>query len=648
MAQASGRRHRRLALLVAIVMAMTACTGAPRPPGQQAPPGAEEVAEALADSLASGSITALPLAGDPARAEVDHQQVTGLMSGLLPHVEVTGIDYTDQGTRATTQLHQRYSFEGGEWEFTSTATLRHDGSGWLIEWDPTIVHPDLDATSRLYHERTTAKRGPILDATGAAIVEDRPVQRVGIDKTRVAPEQTDASARALAGLLGIDVEAYAQQVAASGPQAFVVAIVLREGQVPPALEQITGAVGFPADLPLAPTPTFARGLLGVAGEATAEVIEASGGKVKMGDVAGLSGLQKTHDEQLRGTAGHSVIAIRRSEPQLAELPPPSPSPDASTPSAQATPKPPNRTLFLLAPVDGEPLRLTMELALQQRAEDLLAGQSSLVMVTVLDAASGAILAAASSPTAGAQPFVTTGRYPPGSTMKVSTALALIRRGYTPDSLVDCTTRAEVNGRVFTNYPGYPAAFNGLISLRTALQQSCNTAFMNAGSGLGPSELADAAASLGLGVDYETGFDAFYGAVPLSDDPVVRTAATIGQGNVLASPMAMAAEAASVAAGHTVVPYLVVGHQPTPTAAPLTESEASMLRDMMGAVVEGGTLTGLRGVLEGGKSGTAEYTNDVPPKSHAWTIGYVGRYAIAVMDYEGRGSVSQDVLRAMLG
>ena len=113
-------------------------------------------------------------------------------------------------------------------------------------------------------------------------------------------------------------------------------------------------------------------------------------------------------------------------------------------------------------------------------------------------------------------------------------------------------------------------------------------------------------------------------------------------------MAMAAEAASVAAGHTVVPYLVVGHQPTPTAAPLTESEASMLRDMMGAVVEGGTLTGLRGVLEGGKSGTAEYTNDVPPKSHAWTIGYVGRYAIAVMDYEGRGSVSQDVLRAMLG
>ena len=69
--------------------------------------------------------------------------------------------------------------------------------------------------------------------------------------------------------------------------------------------------------------------------------------------------------------------------------------------------------------------------------------------------------------------------------------------------------------------------------------------------------------------------------------------------------------------------------------------------MMGAVVAGGTLTGLQGVLEGGKSGTAEYTDDVPPKSHGWTIGYAGRYAICVMDYEHTGPPLQDVVRALL-
>lgn len=655
MNRATARGLRRVAVVLAFVLALTSC-GQGSPLAPKPPEGAPAVAEQLAQALHSGSVGALPVTGDAERVVLDHAQLMGGMDDLLPEVSVGGIDYDASGLVASVQLNQRLAFAQGDWTFASAATLRHGEAGWQVEWSPAIVHSELSATSRLYYERTAAKRGSILDAGGAAIVEDRPVYRVGIDKTRADPEQLDASARALAALVGIEADPYAELVAAAGPQAFVLAIVLREGQVPPAIEQIPGASAFATTLPLAPTSTFARGILGVAGEATAEVISASGGAVQMGDIVGLSGLQKIHDEQLRGQPGHSVFMIKRSEAQLASLPPPTPTPgsvasvapsSAGSPSPSATPKPPNQLLFSLAPVDGEPLRLTMELDLQRRAEDLLAGYQSLVMVAVLDRQTGAILAAANSPTAGAQSFVTTGRYPPGSTMKVATALALIRRGYTPDSTVQCSRTAEVNGRVFSNYPGYPASLTGQISLRTALEQSCNTAFINAGRELGATELHDAAASLGIGVDFETGFDAFYGAVPPSDDPVVRAAATIGQGNVLMSPMAMAAEAASAGSGHTVIPYLLAGQQPTPTAAPLTDDEAAKLRDMMGAVVAGGTLMGLRGVLEGGKSGTAEYTNDDPPKTHSWTIGYAGRYAICVMDYDHGGTLTQDVLRAML-
>ena len=643
------RTIRRLAAVLAFLLAITGCTNNPGSPFAPTPPdGVGQLAAQLADALSAGTIGGLALTGDAERAETDYQQAMSAMSGLLPEVDVGEIGYDGKQT-ADVQLVQRYIFPQANFEFTSTAVLRQVGEQWRLEWAPTIVHPDLDANSRLYHERTPAKRGSILDAAGAAIVEDRDVYRVGIDKTRVEPGQTDASARALAELVGIEAEPYAQLVAASGPQAFVLAITLREGTVPPAIEQIPGAAAFADTLPLAPTATFARGILGVAGEATAEIIAASDGAIQLGDVVGLSGLQKIHDEQLRGLPGHSITAIRRSDSQLAELPPEtsSPAPPSSASGTPATPKPPNRTLFSVDPVAGTPLQLTMELDLQYRAEQVLAGYSTLVMVAVLDRQTGAILAAASSPSAGAQSFVTTGRYPPGSTMKVATSLALLRRGYTPDSMVDCTPTAEVNGRVFTNYPGYPDAFTGWIPLRTALQQSCNTAFMNAAAGLGKTELHDAAASLGIGVDFETGFDAFYGSVEPSDDPVVRAAAVIGQGNVLMSPMALAAEAASAGSGHTVVPYLLAGQAPTPTAAPLTESEAADLRDMMGAVVAGGTLTGLQGVLEGGKSGTAEYTDDVPPKSHGWTIGYAGRYAICVMDYEHTGPPLQDVVRALL-
>lgn len=649
MKRVPGLRRGWFAVLLALVLALSACTGGSEGGEQRnVPPGAPELAAKLAAALAAGEVTGLPLTGDAARAELDHKQVTVGMAGLWPEVDVGEITYSDDGHVATANLEQRYPFKQGDWTFTSTATLYHADDGWKLAWSPAIVHPELEPTTRLYRERLTAPRAPIIDANGVPIVEDRPVYRVGIDKTHISEDQFEDSARQLAAAVGVDADPFVQEVLNAGPQAFVVAITLRDGQVPADIELIPGVRAMGTSLPLAPTASFARGILGVSGEATAEVIEASDGAILMGDIVGLSGIQRIHDEQLRGVAGQTITIIKRTDNQLAELPPPTPSTEPGVlPSSPSTPKPPNQVLFQVAPTPGTPLQLTMEIALQQRAEDLLAAQPSLVMVAVLDTSTGGLLAAANSPVAGAQSFVTTGRYPPGSTMKVATALALIRAGYTPESPVNCSATAEVHGKVFTNYPGYPAAHVGQIPLQTALRESCNTAFINASRDLDPQALSQAAASLGMGVDYETGFDAFYGSVEPSDDPVVRAANTIGQGNVLASPMSMAAEAASVAAGRTVIPHLIAGQAPTPDAAPLTEQEAAMLRQMMTAVVADGTLMPLRGVLNGGKSGTAEYTNDVPPKTHSWTVGYVGRYAIAVMDYEGRGSVSMDVLRAML-
>ena len=61
-------------------------------------------------------------------------------------------------------------------------------------------------------------------------------------------------------------------------------------------------------LPLAPTRTFARALLGTAAEANAEQIEKSGGALKAGDTTGTGGLQQQYDAQLRGSDGIQVFA----------------------------------------------------------------------------------------------------------------------------------------------------------------------------------------------------------------------------------------------------------------------------------------------------------------------------------------------------
>jgi cell division protein FtsI/penicillin-binding protein 2 len=113
---------------------------------------------------------------------------------------------------------------------------------------------------------------------------------------------------------------------------------------------------------------------------------------------------------------------------------------------------------------------------------------------------------------------------------------------------------------------------------------------------------------------------------------------IGQGKDEASPLAMAAVAASVSAGKTVVPHLVSGHQATPTAKPLTSAETAQLRQMMRAVVTEGSAGRVLGDLSGpapiAKTGTAEYGTSKPPKTHAWMIAAQGDLAVAVFVADG--------------
>src|SRR5690606_23359309 len=117
----------------------------------------------------------------------------------------------------------------------------------------------------------------------------------------------------------------------------------------------------------------------------------------------------------------------------------------------------------------------------------------------------------------------------------------------------------------------------------------NTALIGARDTATQSALAQAAGSLGLGLDHDLGFPAYLGSVPAEAEGTAHAAAMIGQGEVLASPLAMAAVAASVAAGQTVTPVLVPEAAPEPAAPPalLTDDEATLLRNMMRAAVTDG-------------------------------------------------------------
>ncbi|NHB84884.1 hypothetical protein G7085_10445 [Tessaracoccus sp. HDW20] len=224
---------------------------------------------------------------------------------------------------------------------------------------------------------------------------------------------------------------------------------------------------------------------------------------------------------------------------------------------------------------GRPITLSLDRDLQAKAESVLSTQAGLATLVVIDLTTGGMVAAAQSPSGGSYPYATYGRYAPGSTFKVATALAMIRGGMGSTSTVQCPSQLKVSTYTFGNYSGYPSSALGSITLNDAFKYSCNTAFVGA-TGVTGDALHAAAGSLGVGTDYDAGFTSNFGTVA-PGNAIDLAASRIGQGQVTMSPMGMAAVAASVASGKTVVPWLVQGHQATPTAAPSPRQRPSSCR-----------------------------------------------------------------------
>lgn len=642
-----------LVALVSAILLLAGCTngGAPTPNGDDP----ERAATELATGLTKLDLKPVEfVAASSENVDAAFQTLVRGMGSVAPQVSVDSVDRS--GSAATASLDVSWTFPGvpSTWTYTTTAQLQNDNGRWKTAWQASIVEPQLNGSNRLSQRRLAAERGKVLGQDGEALVKSRSVVRIGIDKTTFDGDANSGadgdaaqrSATALAKLVGINAKAYGKLVAGAGDQAFVEAITFRadDDDRPgnKAVYAIKGALPVEGTAMLAPTRDFARPILGTVGDATKEIVDDSEGAVVAGDQVGLSGLQKRYDVSLRGTPGVEV--------RLLPLTPPSSSSSASTsaPSASPTTSPeptasPSSsaapvTVFEVKPVVGKDLQLTLNLYLQKLAEKTLADTKPASAIVAIRPSTGAIVAAANGPGNDGQNLATVGQAAPGSTFKVVSSLALLREGMKPSSKLTCPATITVDGRRFKNYSDYPSSSLGAISFQTALAQSCNTAFIGARTTLDDGDLAKAAASLGVGVDYDTGFPSFFGKVPKDSSGTGGAAAMIGQGTVLASPMTMAGVIASVSGGRTVLPTLVEGQTAESTAAPLTEGEAKALRTMMRAVVTDGsgrTLDSLSGPVVIAKTGTAEYGSSQPLKTHAWMIAAQGDLAVAVFVNTGQ-------------
>lgn len=299
----------------------------------------------------------------------------------------------------------------------------------------------------------------------------------------------------------------------------------------------------------------------------------------------------------------------------------------------AVPDDPRALLRRAAPED---VRTTLDARLQQVAYAALGGRRGAAVA--LDPRTGEILALVSSPSceetdlaaamrdrANAPLFnrATQGLYPPGSVFKPFTAaLALERR---KAGRYVCPARgwapALYTKPIRDTHP--PEDDATPLPLRAAFAQSSNIWFAKAATACGWPAFREAAERCGLGEGFTLARcgERAYGVVPgrlpdLEDAPNRVAYLGFGQGDLLLTPLHVAALTAAFANGGTLAPpHLEKGKA---TARPKTlwhPETAARVRALMRASVTEGTSRGvaLPGLEIAGKTGTAETSG----RDHAW-------------------------------
>ena len=472
-----------------------------------------------------------------------------------------------------------------EWTYTTDGEATADGQEWKIRWDPAVVAPGLDAGPLAYSTLVPQPAARVLDRTGAELLTQHVVTLVDL-----AP---DADVAAVAALLNpiaptITAESLAADVGAAAG-APVTAVTLREEDLTPIEAALTALPGVTLRPQLR--------LLATDRALTSPT---------------LSGLADLWQQRTDAAAGWAVTAQTSAGPQR------------------------------VGGQDAEPvgdISSTLDIGMQRAAEDALAPLGTPAALVAIQPSTGNLLAVGQNAPADAQgPIALTGLYPPGSTFKTVTVSAALQAGQvTPDTIVNCPGTENIEGRQIPNDDEFDL---GEVPLHTAFARSCNTTMGRLAVNLPPDALTDAAAQLGLGIDYVApGMTTVTGSVPVADSSALRVEEGIGQGQVTASPFGMALVAATLAHGSVPAPAIVEGQPGVAdrTPEPLPATIDDQVQAMMRETITDGTASQLQdipGLL--GKTGTAEYIDD--QHAHGWFVGIAGDLALAVFVSDAGSSV----------
>jgi penicillin-binding protein 2 len=365
---------------------------------------------------------------------------------------------------------------------------------------------------------------------------------------------------------------------------------------------------------------------------------------------GKSGIEKYYNTYLQGEAGERQIKVNAHNVKIEEL--------GTTPTVE------NRNLVL-----------NLDMRLQQYISDAFKGKVGAIIV--MDT-KGAIYAAGSFPeydlngfvegVSSAQwnylmnnvdaPFtnkIVNGLYPPGSTIKTGMGLIYISSGVlNQNSSVHCTGTFRLGNRSFRCWKQHG---HGDVSIHRAIAESCDDYFYKGSLNVGIEKMSSGLLRMGLGK--KTSIDLpneFIGTIPNRQwkqtkfkQPWYRGETlntSIGQGDVLTTPIQIAQYTALMATGKLPTPHIAykVGSQliepkPKDVLTPLEKTNLPIIQSAMRSVCNdpGGTAKAYISSRFpiAGKTGTAQTTGigqsvknrldeksmEYLKRSHAWFTTY---------------------------
>jgi hypothetical protein len=567
--------------------------------------------------------------GQPAEVTTE---LDGAFHGLDAASYTLSMGYISQNGKTAT-AHFQADVDLGQigepWVYQGEFGLHLTGSGWKIDWSPSVINPALRRGVQLAVVSSTQPRMPLLDAQGHPLQTLSPVVVAGVRGHVKSPLATADALGRVTKIAPTEIEGW---IVAAPREKFQELVTMQPAyyrRVAHALRKVPDLIVLHKRIRL--FDSTAPVVVGTVGTETSRQLRDQGIAYRPGATVGLGGLQYHYNSYLAGTPTTEVVTETASGHQV-------------------------RVLKTWKGHSPAAVHTTIDARVQRAAARAVRSAPGSAAIVAMQASTGHILAVAEHTGRRMTPiYPLAGHYPPGGAFTIVSTEALLASGVQLNTEVPCPSANLLDGRNFKNIPPLRQKTG---TFAADFARSCSTALaaVSLQKGLRKA-LANAARGFGLGAIWSLPLPSFSGQMVVPGAEPQLASVTIGQSGVMVSPLTMAAVAAQVDTGVWRSPSLVT--QPDPQHEQQVRFSASTmtsLRNLMREAVRSGAArrADVRGNPVHGQVGTVQIGG---PGRHqrwaAWFVGYRGDVAFAVLEVSGSPRVSAarlaaSVLRAAPG